>query len=94
MATEVIANPPAAQSAESKSARKKKAKAEAAAAIPIPTEQPASELGANSSDVAGKSNGAESENSYIKELQKCAVLFIQNMAGSVLTIYITGASAM
>ncbi|KAF2688842.1 hypothetical protein K458DRAFT_293793 [Lentithecium fluviatile CBS 122367] len=72
MSSDVVANPPpATASGESKSARKKKAKAEAAAAaVPAPTEKPSSELGAGGSDPAGKANGADSENSYIRELQK------------------------
>lgn len=71
MASDVVANPQTTAPGESKSARKKKAKAEAAAAVvPVPTEKPTSELGASGSDPAGKANGADSENSYIKELQK------------------------
>ncbi|KAF2243225.1 hypothetical protein BU26DRAFT_436844 [Trematosphaeria pertusa] len=68
MSSDVVSNPQAPAPGESKSARKKKAKA--AAAVPAPTEKPTSELGAGSSDPAGKANGAESDNSYIRELQK------------------------
>lgn len=70
MASDVVSNPPtAASAAESKSARKKKAKA-AAAAVPAAPEQSTSEFGAGGSDTAGKSNGADGEHSYVKELQK------------------------
>lgn len=74
MGADVVANPPAA--GESKSARKKKAKAEATTTptLPSATEQNASELG-NGSDPAGKANG-DSENAYIKELQKCVPLHV------------------
>ncbi|KAL1601511.1 hypothetical protein SLS60_006426 [Paraconiothyrium brasiliense] len=70
MGVDVVTNPPAA-SGESKSSRKKRAKAEATAATPTlsTTEKTTSELGANSSDAAGKANGGD-ENAYIKELQK------------------------
>ncbi|KAF2471367.1 uncharacterized protein BDR25DRAFT_223317 [Lindgomyces ingoldianus] len=72
MSSDAIANPQTVAPSESKSARKKKAKAEAAAAaVPAP-DKSTSELGAGSSDAAGKTNGVESgsENGYIKELQK------------------------
>ncbi|ORY17990.1 hypothetical protein BCR34DRAFT_660565 [Clohesyomyces aquaticus] len=72
MSSEVSNNPQTAAATESKSARKKKAKAEAAATA-IPTrEKSTSEMGTASSDAAGKTNGVggDSENSYIKELQK------------------------
>lgn len=70
MASDVGSNPQtAASAAESKSARKKKAKA-AAAAVPAAPEQNNSEFGAGGSDPAGKTNGADSEHSYVKELQK------------------------
>ena len=74
MASDVGSNPQtAASAAESKSARKKKAKAEAAAAaVPAAPEQNNSEFGAGGSDPAGKSNGADNEHSYVKELQKSA----------------------
>jgi hypothetical protein len=71
MSSDAVANPPpATASGESKSARKKKAKAGTAAAVPAPTERPTSELGAGGSDPAGKTNNGDSENSYIRELQK------------------------
>lgn len=71
MASDVGSNPQtAASAAESKSARKKKAKAGAAAVVPAAPEQNNSEFGAGGSDPAGKSNGADSEHSYVKELQK------------------------
>lgn len=71
MSADTVANPPPAASGESKSSRKKRAKAEAASATPtLPTNnKTSSELGANSSDAAGKVNGGE-ENLFIKELQK------------------------
>lgn len=71
MGADVVANPPPAASGESKSSRKKRAKAEAVSATPtLPTaEKATSELGANGSDVAGKTNGVD-ENLYIRELQK------------------------
>ncbi|KAK7187128.1 hypothetical protein DPSP01_004051 [Paraphaeosphaeria sporulosa] len=71
MGADIVANPPPSASGESKSSRKKRAKAEAASATPtLPTADKAtSELGANSSDVAGKANGGE-DNLYIRELQK------------------------
>jgi len=56
---------------ESKSARKKKGKAEAGAtAVPATPEKTASEAGAGGSEAAGKANGAETDNAYVKELQK------------------------
>ncbi|KAF2261657.1 hypothetical protein CC78DRAFT_583467 [Lojkania enalia] len=72
MASEVPPNPQTTASGESKSARKKKAKAEAAAAAAPTPEKPSSEMGADSSDLAGKANGVDagSENAYVKELQK------------------------
>lgn len=72
MASDAVANPPpVTASGESKSARKKKAKAEAAAAaVPATPEKPTSELGAGASDPASKVNGTDSENLYIRELQK------------------------
>lgn len=76
MSSDVVANPPTTASGESKSARKKKAKAEAAAAAVPATQKPTSELGTGSSDPAGKTNGVDgsSENSYVRELQKCVAL--------------------
>lgn len=71
MGADVVANPPPSASGESKSSRKKRAKAEAASATPtLPTtDKTTSELGANSSDAAGKANGGD-DNLYIRELQK------------------------
>ncbi|KAF9731961.1 hypothetical protein PMIN03_000087 [Paraphaeosphaeria minitans] len=71
MGADIVANPPPAASGESKSSRKKRAKAEAASVTPtLPTtDKTTSELGANSSDAAGKANGGE-DNLYIRELQK------------------------
>jgi hypothetical protein len=71
MGVDVVANPPPAASAESKSSRKKRAKADTASATPtLPTiEKTTSELGANSSDAAGKVNGGE-DNLFVRELQK------------------------
>lgn len=74
MASDVGSNPQtAASAAESKSARKKKAKGAAAAAVPAAPEQNNSEFGAGGSDPAGKSNGADNEHSYVKELQKLVI---------------------
>ncbi|KAF2878394.1 hypothetical protein BDV95DRAFT_20672 [Massariosphaeria phaeospora] len=71
MVADVVSNSPQTVSqGDSKSARKKKAKAATAPAVPETPEQPASELGGTGSDPAGKTNGADSENAYIKELQK------------------------
>ncbi|KAF2180213.1 hypothetical protein K469DRAFT_730223 [Zopfia rhizophila CBS 207.26] len=72
MSSDVISNPQTPAPSESKSARKKKAKAEAAAAATSTPEKPASEVGAGSSDPAGKTNGVEgaAEHSYVRELQK------------------------
>jgi hypothetical protein len=71
MSSDVVANPPATNPGESKSARKKKAKATIAA--PSPVEKSVSDDGANGSDPAGKANGAD-DNSYIRELQKSVKL--------------------
>jgi hypothetical protein len=71
MSSDVVANPPpATASGESKGARKKKAKGGATAAVPVPTEKTSSEVGAGGSDPAGKAHGGDSDNSYIRELQK------------------------
>jgi uncharacterized membrane protein YdfJ with MMPL/SSD domain len=69
MAPEVISKLQSLVSGESKSARKKKAKADTSTAVPAAPEHASSEQGAAGSDVADKTNG-ESENAYIKELQK------------------------
>ncbi|KAF1944896.1 hypothetical protein EJ02DRAFT_463742 [Clathrospora elynae] len=70
MASEVVSKLQTLVTGESKSARKKKARAEGATAVPAAPEQTSSETGAGGSDPAGKANGADSENSYIRELQK------------------------
>ncbi|KAJ4369865.1 hypothetical protein N0V83_005629 [Neocucurbitaria cava] len=70
MAPDVVSKLQTLVSGESKSARKKKGKGEAATAVPAAPEQPSSEVGACGSDAAGKANGTDSENSYIRELQK------------------------
>lgn len=70
MAPDVVSKLQTLVSGESKSARKKKAKGEAATAVPAAPEQTSSEVGAGGSDAAGKANGTDSENSYIRELQK------------------------
>lgn len=70
MASEVVSKLQNLVTGESKSARKKKAKQESAAtAVPAVTEKTASEAGAGGSDPSGNVNG-DSENAYIKELQK------------------------
>lgn len=56
---------------ESKTARKKKAKAETGStAVPAAREQTSSEAGAGGSEAAGKANGTDSDNAYVRELQK------------------------
>ncbi|CAO2648521.1 Nn.00g077880.m01.CDS01 [Neocucurbitaria sp. VM-36] len=70
MAPDVVSKLQTLVSGESKSARKKKGKGEAATAVPAAPEQTSSEVGAGGSDAAGKANGTDSENSYIRELQK------------------------
>ncbi|KAJ4357066.1 hypothetical protein N0V95_002804 [Ascochyta clinopodiicola] len=71
MASEVVSKLQNLVTGESKSARKKKAKQESSAtAVPAATENTSSEAGATAgSDPTGNVNG-DSENSYIKELQK------------------------
>ncbi|KAH6642670.1 hypothetical protein C7974DRAFT_351494 [Boeremia exigua] len=70
MASEVVSKLQNLVTGESKSARKKKAKQESSAtAVPAATEKTASEAGAGGSDPLGNING-DSENAYIKELQK------------------------
>ncbi|KAH8726081.1 hypothetical protein GQ44DRAFT_726440 [Phaeosphaeriaceae sp. PMI808] len=70
MAPDVVSKLQTLVTGESKSARKKKAKAESGdAAVPAAREQTSSEIGAGSSEFAGKSNG-DSENAYIRDLQK------------------------
>lgn len=70
MAPDVVSKLQSLVSGESKSARKKKGKADGATAVPAAPEQTSSEAGAGGSDSAGKANGTESENLYVKELQK------------------------
>ncbi|KAH7412195.1 hypothetical protein DE146DRAFT_674534 [Phaeosphaeria sp. MPI-PUGE-AT-0046c] len=71
MAPEVISKIQSLVTGESKSARKKKAKADSGnTAVPAAREQTASDAGAGSSEAAGKANGADSDNAYVRELQK------------------------
>ncbi|KAF1844546.1 uncharacterized protein K460DRAFT_404839 [Cucurbitaria berberidis CBS 394.84] len=70
MAPDVVSKLQSLVSGESKSARKKKGKGDTATAVPAAPEQANSEFGAGGSDAAGKANGTDSENSYIRELQK------------------------
>jgi hypothetical protein len=71
MASEVVSKLQTLVTGESKAARKKKAKAEAGGtAVPAAREQTSSEAGAGGSDPASKANGADSENAYVRELQK------------------------
>lgn len=70
MASEVVSKLQNMVTGESKSARKKKAKQEGATAVPTAPEKTASEAGAGGSDPAGKANGTDSDNSYLRELQK------------------------
>ena len=70
MAPDVVSKLQTLVTGESKSARKKKAKAEASTVVPNAPEQTSSEIGAGGSEPAGKANGADSENAYVRELQK------------------------
>ncbi|KAF1918012.1 hypothetical protein BDU57DRAFT_514539 [Ampelomyces quisqualis] len=71
MASEVVSKLQAMVTGESKSARKKKAKAEpGGTAVPAAREQTSSEAGAAGSEHASKLNGGDSENAYVRELQK------------------------
>jgi hypothetical protein len=74
MAPDVVSKLQAMVTGESKSARKKKAKADAGStAVPAAREQASSEAGAGGSDPGTKLNGAnsaDSENTYVRELQK------------------------
>jgi hypothetical protein len=74
MAPDVVSKLQSMVTGESKSARKKKAKAEAGGtAVPAAREQTSSEAGAGGSEFGGKLNGAnsaDSENTYVRELQK------------------------
>ncbi|KAL5118805.1 hypothetical protein ACEQ8H_003308 [Pleosporales sp. CAS-2024a] len=71
MAPDVVSKLQSMVTGESKSARKKKGKTEGSGtAVPAAREQTSSEIGAGGSDPAGKINGADSENAYVRELQK------------------------
>jgi hypothetical protein len=70
MASEVVSKLQNLVTGESKSARKKKAKQENATAVPAAPEQSPSDAGAGGSDPASKANGGDSDNSYLRELQK------------------------
>lgn len=75
MAPDVVSKLQSLVQGESKSARKKKAKADAGStAVPAAREQTSSEAGAGISDPASKpTNGADSadsQNAYVRELQK------------------------
>ncbi|RYO31537.1 hypothetical protein AA0111_g4757 [Alternaria arborescens] len=70
MASEVVNKLQNLVTGESKSARKKKAKQEGATAVPAAPEQTNSEAGAGGSNPAGKANGSDSDNSYLREVQK------------------------
>jgi hypothetical protein len=70
MASEVVNKLQNLVTGESKSARKKKGKQEGATAVPAAPEKTASEAGAGGSEAAGKANGADSDNSYLREVQK------------------------
>jgi hypothetical protein len=71
MAPDIVSKLQQVVTGESKSARKKKAKAETGGtAVPAAREQTSSEAGAGGSDPASKINGQDSENAYVRELQK------------------------
>ncbi|KAL6707087.1 hypothetical protein ACN47E_004839 [Coniothyrium glycines] len=70
MASEVVNKLQTLVTGESKSARKKKAKAETGTAVPTAPEKTHSEAGAGGSEAAGKANAGDSDNTYIRELQK------------------------
>lgn len=71
MAPDVVSKIQQVVTGESKSARKKKAKGDVGGtAVPAAREQTASEAGAGGSDPAGKANGQDSENAYVRELQR------------------------
>lgn len=70
MASEVVNKLQTLVTGESKSARKKKGKAESGTAVPVAPEKTASEAGAGGSEAPSKANGGDSENVYVKELQK------------------------
>lgn len=70
MASEVVNKLQSLVTGESKSARKKKGKADAGTAVPAAREKTGSEVGAGGSEAPSKVNGGDSENAYVKELQK------------------------
>jgi|TARA_R110002003_G_scaffold1048_19_gene22337 hypothetical protein len=71
MAPDVVSKLQTLVTGESKSARKKKVKGETGGtAVPAAREQTASEAGAGGSEPSGKPNGTDSENAYVRELQK------------------------
>jgi hypothetical protein len=71
MAPDVVSKLASMVTGESKSARKKKTKGDTGGtAVPAARENTASEAGAGGSDPASKVNGGDSENAYVRELQK------------------------
>jgi hypothetical protein len=71
MAPDVVSKLQSMVTGESKSARKTKAKTEGGGtAVPAAREQTYSEAGAGGSDPAGKANGTDSDNAYVREIQK------------------------
>jgi hypothetical protein len=70
MASEVVSKLQSMVTGESKSARKKKGKGEGATAMPSAPERTASDAGAGGSEAAGKAHAGDSDNSYVRELQK------------------------
>ncbi len=70
MAPDVVSKLQTMVTGESKSARKKKGKGDAATATPAAPEKTSSEVGAGGSESAGKHNGTDNENAYVRELQK------------------------
>lgn len=71
MAPDVVSKLQTLVTGESKTARKKKAKAETGStAVPAAPENTASEAGADGSNHPEKANGTDSDNAYVKELQK------------------------
>lgn len=70
MAPDVVSKLQTLITGESKSARKKKCKVDSGTAVPVAREQTSSEAGAGGSDAPSKANGTDSDNSYIRELQK------------------------
>lgn len=71
MAPDVVSKLQSMVTGEPKSARKKKSKGEGGGtAVPAAREQTHSEAGAGGSDPASKANGGDSDNAYVRELQK------------------------